>query len=130
MSKKIIPYKPLRQLVFEQKDEDGNKLSDIDFVFNNYALTTLVEEFGEMGSVLKQYEKKPYDLAAIILYCGVVNNNTDFKLTDARNIIAWAGKDVLEEVVACFIDSLLVLGGDEAKKKFMEQLQEMGYIKN
>lgn len=130
MAKKFIPYKPLRQLVFERCDEDGNKLEDIDFVFNNYALTTLIEEFGNIQELTKQYEKKPYDLASIILYCGVVNNNTDFKLDDARTIIAYAGKDALEEVVACFIDSLLVIGGDDAKKKFIHQLQEMGLIKN
>lgn len=130
MPKKIIPYKPLMQLVFEQKDEDGNKIDDLDFCFNNYALTTLVEQFGDLCNVMKEYEKKPYDLAAIILYCGVVNNNTDFTLEEARNIIVWAGKDVLEEVTACFIDSLLVLGGDDAKKKFLQELQEMGYIKS
>ena len=84
MPKKFIPYKPLKWLVFEQLDDEGNKVRDIDFIFNNYALTTFVEQFGDIGAVVKDYEKKPYDLTAIILYCGVVNNQADFTLDDAK----------------------------------------------
>lgn len=130
MPKKFIPYKPLKWLVFEQLDDEGNKVRDIDFIFNNYALTTFVEQFGDIGEVVKDYEKKPYDLTAIILYCGVVNNQADFTLDDAKAIIAFSGRQALEEVVACFIDNLLIIGGDDAKKKFAEQLKEMGLIKN
>lgn len=129
MVKKRIPFMPLETVTFEMKSEDGETVKDIDFTFNNYAILTLTQEFGDMNALFKEYETRPYDITAILLYSGVKPNMTEFTLEEARAIVASGGTVIIEEVTRLVIESLMILGGDDAKKKFVMNLRMMGIVK-
>lgn len=121
MGRRVV-IKPLQTLNFDIVDTDGN-IKTIDFTFNNYAVTVLTEEFGDLNNVLSEFDSKPYDTVAILLYCGVKPNNVDFTLEEARSIIASGGREVLEEISAVAIDSILIASGDEGKKLFKMEIE-------
>lgn len=126
--KKRIPFMPLDTVTFEMQNEEGSTV-DIDFTFNNYAVITLTQEFGDMNKLFKEYETRPYDITAMLLYSGVKPNRTDFTLEEARGIVASGGTVIIEEVTKLVVESLMIMGGDDAKKKFLMNLRTMGLIK-
>lgn len=128
MAKKRIPFMPLETVTFECVSEDGTSTKDIDFTFNNYAIMTLTQEFGGMNKLFKEYENKPYDITAMLLYAGVKPNMTDFTLDEARAVVASGGTVIIEEVTRLVVESLMILGGDDAKKKFIANMKIMGLI--
>ncbi len=121
---KRVKILPVKTVTFEVCNETGDIEKVIDFTFNNYALATLTEQFGDINKLFKDMQSKPYDLVAVLLYCGVVNNDTEFTLEDARTLVAGGGGYVLEEVSDLVTESLLSLGGDDVKKKFMESMSK------
>lgn len=129
MAKKHIPFMPLETVTFEMIGEDGKPDKEIDFTFNNYAIITLTQEFGDMNKLFKEYENKPYDITAMLLYAGVKPNMTEFTLEEAKVIVASGGTMIIEEVTRLVVESLMILGGDDAKKKFLMNLRTMGLVK-
>jgi hypothetical protein len=113
-----LSIKPLETLTLEFGDRD------IDFAMNNYALIVLREEFGDIGKLVKEFEQKPYELGAILLYCGAKTNNTDFTLDDARVIIASGGNLIFDNIMEITTDSLVVIGGPEVEKKYLLEMQK------
>lgn len=123
---KRIAFKPLETITFEMKDEKRNIFKEVDFVFNNFALAIITDEFGDLNQLFKKYEKKPYDAAAILLYAGAKSNNMDFTLEEAREMVASGGHIVLSEVANLVIESLMIQGGEDTKKKFIDLMKKMG----
>lgn len=123
---KRIAFKPLETITFEMRDEKRNIFKEVDFVFNNFALAIITDEFGDLNQLFKKYEKKPYDAAAILLYAGAKSNNMDFTLEEAREMVASGGHIVLSEVANLVIESLMIQGGEDTKKKFIDLMEKMG----
>ena len=123
---KRIAFKPLETITFEMKDEKRNIFKEVDFVFNNFALAIITDEFGDLNQLFKKYEKKPYDATAILLYAGAKSNNMDFTLEEAREMVASGGHIVLSEVANLVIESLMIQGGEDTKKKFIDLMKKMG----
>lgn len=125
---KRIAFKPLETVTFEMRDEQENTIKEVDFVFNNFALSIIADEFGDLNKLFKEYEKKPYDATAILLYAGAKSNSMDFTLEEARAMVVSGGYIVLNEVSRLVIESLMVLGGEDAKKNFLIQMEKMGIV--
>ncbi len=122
---KRIRILPVNTTTFEVANEQGEVIKEVEFTFNNYALLTLSEEFGDINKLFRDMQTKPYDLTAILLYCGVKNNDTTFTLDDAKVLVAGGGAMVLSEVTSLVTESLLIQGGEDAKKKFTEEMTKI-----
>lgn len=101
----------------------------VEFAFNNFAFMTLLNEFGDINKLYEEYEKKPYDLTAIFLYCGVKPNRTDFTLDEARMIVVSGGGIVLEEVNNQVTNYFLMQTNDEGKQAFLKLMEGRGFKK-
>lgn len=124
--KRRVCYLPVETIVFNAVNEKGEIIKEVEFTFNNYAITTLKSEFGDINEVFKKHEKKPYDMAAILLYVGVKPNQLDFTLEEAREIVASGGSGVLSEVMSSVTNTFISIGGDEVRENFMKQMEGMG----
>ncbi len=122
---KRIRILPVKTVTFEITDEQGEVVKEVEFTFNNYALLTLTYEFGDINKLFEDMKNKPYDLVAILLYCGVKNNDTEFTLDDAKMLVTGGGALVLEEVTNLVTESLLLQGGEDAKKKFNVEMKKI-----
>lgn len=103
-----------------------NSDKTIEFVFNNFAFMTLLNEFGDISKLEKHYAKKPYDLTAIFLYCGVKPNQTDFTLDEARELVVCGGHKVFNEVNNQVTKYFLSQTDSEGKEAFLMEMERRG----
>lgn len=113
----IKPIEPL-EIVFPNGDT-------VHAIFNNKALIIFTEEFGDLTTYEKdEIEKRPYDFAAKILYCGIKVYDTEITLEDAKRIVISGGEPLLQEVVGLLIDNFMAVADEDSKKKFVQMVRE------
>lgn len=130
MGRRIV-FTPVETITFSSvytNERDEQIVEDVDFTFNNYALLILMNEFGNIDKLQKEYETKPYDLAAIFLYCGVKPNRTDFTIEAAREIVAGGGPVVLEEVTKQVTNYFLMSSGEQGRELFLKEMESEGML--
>jgi hypothetical protein len=113
----IKPIEPL-EIAFPNGDV-------VHAIFNNTALIRYTEEFGDITKIDKEeIEKRPYDFAAKILYCGIKVYDSEVTLDDAKRIVISGGEPLLQEIVSLLIDNFMAVADEESKKKFLAMVRE------
>ena len=93
------------------------------FRFDMEAITKIQNEFGDLETLSMQYQNNEIELAAIMFYAGIKDEQVN--LDEARVIIA-SSAEVLVDTMDISIKSLEILGGEEVRKKLMEEFAKLG----
>lgn len=117
-----LPIEPL-----EIEFADGTILTA---VFDNEAFMRYSKEFGDLNEMLfKEIEKKPYDIYAQILYCGLKKRHPDITLDEASRILLTNGQMMITEIARLLIDNFEAITNEETKKKFQAILKKEAGVK-
>lgn len=92
------------------------------FRFDMESITKMQDEFGDMQALAEKYKDNEFELIAIMLYAGV--KDKEFTLDEARVIVA-SSAEILTDTIDIVIKSLEILGGEEVRKKLMEEFAKL-----
>lgn len=81
------------------------------------SLILLVQEFGEIEDILREYENRPYDLTAIILYSGMKILDASITLDECKLITMSGGLPLMNEVLEQFNKNIGSMSQEEIKKQ-------------
>ena len=94
-------------------------------LFNNEAFIIYTEEFGKLDvEELKKMKDKPYDLVARFLYCGMKVMDKTVTFEEAKAITIGGGEQLAVEIMNCVLDNFMATANEEAKKKFLTEVEK------
>lgn len=89
------------------------------------SLILMIQEFGEIQDVLKEYETKPYDLTAIILYSGMKLLHPETTLEECQAILMGGGVPLMNKVLEVFNENIGSMDSEQLKKSVQERVDVM-----
>lgn len=107
--------KPVDPLEFEFADGTIKRA-----IFTVDAFILMSDEFGDIATLAEDEQRKPYDLAAKILYCGMKVLDTETTMEEAEAIVLSGGLGVISAVFESVIETYNGMDLSEDIKKKVE----------
>ena len=115
-----VSIKPIEPLEMEFADGTIKKA-----LFNDEAFIIYADEFGKIdNSTMKEMEKKPYEFASKILYCGMKVMDKSVTLEEAEFITVGGGEPLAVEIINLTINNFMVIADEDSKKKFLKEVEK------
>jgi|GEM_PF-1290989 len=89
------------------------------------SMILLIQEFGEIKDILKEYETRPYDLTAMILYSGMKLLHPEITLEECQFIIMGGGLPLMNKVLEVFNKNIGSIDSEQLKKLVQERADVM-----
>lgn len=120
MARKRIAVRPIEPLELEFADGTVKEAK-----FDVEMMMILSDEFGDLTELAKEGQKKPYDLAAKLLYCGLKVFDKDVTLNEAKTIVVGGGLPLLQAIFESVVETFNGIDDEEFKKKVLQELQKL-----
>ncbi|ASN72274.1 hypothetical protein 10S12_12 [uncultured Caudovirales phage] len=118
-----VKVSPISPLEIEFGDGTIKKAS-----FGNLTFLMLKNEFGDLGKLSVDYQERPFELASMILYCGMKVMDTSTTFDEAQAIVIGGGFEMIGAIFDKTIEAFQIDQND-LKKKMEAEMQRLIQLK-